>query len=205
MHDIIDLIGASHLHVLRWQAKLGQLCRRPSVPPGSPGLAATWDTVAALIDLDMRAGDEICALAVYGATPEGRALARQLRADHEDVAEIIAETSLRPPGSAPWWQLVTTALSAWAVQCDYEEHGPPDAYRRGADPALRQQLAWQWRAFREVCIRDDQYPDAPPQLPTCQLRLSRPATPRLADSAFCPLACTCQGCTGMLALITPPG
>jgi hypothetical protein len=41
-------------------------------------------------------------------------------------------------------------------------------------------------------------PQAPPQLPTCQLRQTRPATPHLADPAFSPLACTCQTCTDRL-------
>lgn len=203
--DITDLTAASHLHALHWQARLGELRRSLSVPLAAPGLADVWDTVAALIELDMSAEDEICALAVYGTMPEGRALARQLRADHQDLADTIAETSLHPPGSPAWWQLATTALTAWAVQCDHEEHGPPAAYHRTADPAVRQQLGWQWRAFREACIRDDQYPDAPPQLPTCQLRLTRPATPRLADPAFCPLACTCQDCTGRLGRIPALG
>lgn len=203
--DIIDLTAASHLHVLHWQAQLGELRRGLGASPPALDLVAAWDTVAALINLDMRAEDEICAMALYSTTPEGRALARQLRADHQDLAETIAETSLRPPGSPQWWQLASTALSAWAVQCDHEEHGPPAAYRRSADPAVRQQLGWQWRAFREACIRDGQYPDAPPQVPTCQLRLTRPATPRLSDPAFCPLACTCQDCTGRLGRIPVPG
>src|SRR5207302_6181841 len=48
MTDIIDLIAASHLHVLRWQARLGALGRRLGAPPPGPGLAGTWDTIAAL-------------------------------------------------------------------------------------------------------------------------------------------------------------
>jgi hypothetical protein len=78
-------------------------------------------------------------------------------------------------------------LAAWSRQCDDENRGPSAQCRRRADPALRQQLGRQWRAFREAYIRDWPYPDAPSQLPTCQLRLARPAAPRLADPAFCPL------------------
>jgi hypothetical protein len=59
MTDIIDLIAASHLHVLRWQAWLGALGRRLDAPPAGPGLAGTWDTIAALIDLRMAVGDEV--------------------------------------------------------------------------------------------------------------------------------------------------
>jgi anti-anti-sigma regulatory factor len=201
MADIIDLGGASRLHILRWQAQLGQLRRQRCDPASRPELGATWDTLASLIDLHMRAEDEICGPAIYGRTAEGMALAREAEDAHEDIREMIHETSLHPPGSPQWWHLATTTLSAWARQCDHEEHGPPAGYRRRADPALRRELGRRWRAFREACIRDQSYPDAPSQLPTCQLRQARPATPRLADPAFSPLACTCRACTQALARI----
>ena len=201
MTDIIDLIEASQLHILRWLDELG---RRPGAPsPGRFGLAATWDTVATLIDLDMRADDEVCAPAIYDRTPQGRALARQSRQAHAEISELIGETSQQPPGTTLWWHLATTTLTAWSRQYEDEEHGPPGQCRRRADPVLRQQLGRQWRAFREACIRDRSYPDEPSQLPTCQLRLARPATPRLADPAFCPLACTCQACDSQPAGIRP--
>jgi anti-anti-sigma regulatory factor len=195
--DIIDLVGASHLHILRWQERLGQLRRRRTDPASRPELAATWDTVASLIDLHMRAEDEVCGPALYGTEPQGLALARQLKDAHEDVREIVRETSLQPPGSPLWWHMVTTALSTWARQFDDEEHSPLAGYRYRADPALRRQLGLAWRAFREACIRD-LYPVAPAQLPTCQFREARPAVPRLAGPAFGPLACTCHACTDML-------
>jgi hypothetical protein len=117
---------------------------------------------------------------------------------------MTGETRLHPPGTTSWWCLATMTLAAWSRQSDYEEHGPPAQYRRRADPALRQQPGRQWRAFSEACVRDRSYPDAPSQLPTCQLRLARPATPRLADPAFCPLACTCQACDAQPAGIRSP-
>lgn len=193
MADIIDLIRASGLHILHWQLRLGELRRRRGELAPGPQLAAAWDTVASLIDLHMAAWDEVCGPAIYSPTPPGRALAREVMAAHEDIREIMRETSLQSPGWPQWWRLATKALSAWARQLDQEEHGPLDDCLRRADAVLRDQLAHQWRAFREACIRDS-YPDAPPQLPTCQLRLGRPAPPRLADPAFCPLACTCQAC-----------
>ncbi len=82
---------------------------------------------------------------------------------------MIGETSLYPPGSPRWWHLARTALAAWAVHLDQEEHGALAEYRRRADPLLRNQLADRWRAFAEAQIRD-RYPQAPPQIPTCQLR-----------------------------------
>jgi anti-anti-sigma factor len=204
--DIIELLEASQLHILRWQARLGQLRRQRGAPAPGPEVAAAWDTAACLIDLHMQADDEICAPAIYDSTTPGRALARSARDAHDDIREILRETGLQPPGSPLWWDVATTALSAWALQLDYEEHGPPAECRHRADPALRAQLAGQWRAFREAFIRD-QYPGAPAQLPTCQLRRARPATPRLADPAFGPLACTCPDCTERLArgLPSAPG
>lgn len=199
--DIVDLMKASELHILRWQAWLGELRRSAGSPPPGPDLEATWDTVAALIDLHVLSDDEICSPAIYDSTPHGRVLARAAADAHTDISERIGETSLQPPGSPPWWRLVRTTLAAWARQCDEEEHGAPAACRRHADPALRRRLAWQWRAFREARIRDQSYSDAPLQLQTCQLRQGRPATPRLADPSFSPLACTCQDCTGRLARI----
>lgn len=200
--DLIDLIGASQLHILRWHARLGELRRRGS-PASCRELAATWDTVAALLDLHMRAEDEICGPAIYGTEPPGLAVAWDVKDAHADIREMLRETSLQPPGSPRWWQLATTASSAWLRRCEDEEHGPPAEYRRRADPALRRRLARQWRAFSEACIRD-LYPDAPPQLPTCQLRQARPATPRLAGPAFGPLACTCEACTLRLTRIPLP-
>lgn len=197
MSDIIDLMEASCLHILGWQARLGELRRRGDGPP-DPQVAGAWETAASLIVLHMRAEDEICAPAI--APSQGWAACRKLKDAHEDVREIIRETSLQPPGSPLWWQLAANALSAWAQQADQEEHGDLANWLRRADPVLRDQLTRPWRAFREACIRDqDQYRDAPPQLATCQLRLTIPAPPRLADPAFTPLACTCQACTQELA------
>jgi anti-anti-sigma regulatory factor len=198
MADVIDLIKASQLHILRWQARLGQLRRQHGAPDTGPEAAAAWDTAACLIDLHMRADDEICGPAIYDLTPSGRALARLAADAHDDIREILRETGLQPPGSPLWWDLATIALSAWARQLDYEEYGPPADCRRRADPALRAQLARQWRSFREAFIRD-RYPGTPPPLPTCQLRQARPAAPRLADPAFSPLACTCPGCDQRLS------
>jgi hypothetical protein len=91
-------------------------------------------------------------------------------------------------------------MAAWAAQLDLEEHGPLAECRRRADPVLRERLAAQWRAFAEAQIRD-QYPQAPPDIPTHQLPRDShaPATvPQLADPAFGPLACTCRACTRTL-------
>ena len=201
MADISDVIRADGAHILCWQARLGQL-HRGTGPASGPDLAATWDTVTALIDVHARAADEICAPAIYGPEPPGRTLAGQARDDHQDIREIIGETGLQFPGSPRWWQLATAALAAWALHFDDEEHGLSAGYRRRAGRGLREHLARQWRAFAEAVIRDQSYPAAPARLHTCQLRLARPATPRLAGPAFCALACTCQPCTKLLDLLS---
>jgi hypothetical protein len=198
MADIIELILADHLQIMRWAARLGDLHGRGR--DARAELAATWETLAALIDLHMRADDEICDPAVFGGGPEGRAMTRQIRDDHDDIREILREISLQPPGSPSWWHLVRTALSAWAAQLDQEQHSPLAARRYRADPALRERLARQWRAFADACIRD-QYPQAPPEIPTHRLRQDSRApvtVPRLADPRFGPLACTCRACTRAL-------
>jgi hypothetical protein len=53
MAEIIELIAADHLHIVRWQVRLADLCRHRGEPGCAPELAATWDTLAALIDLHM--------------------------------------------------------------------------------------------------------------------------------------------------------
>jgi hypothetical protein len=203
MADIGDLIRADGAHILRWQARLGRL-RRGAVPPYGPDLAATWDTVTALIDLHARAEEEICDPAIYGTGPKGKTLASQARDAHQDIREILGETGLQTPGSPRWWHLATAALAAWALHFDDDEHGPPADYLRRADRRLRERLAGQWRAFAEASIRDKSYPGAPPQLATCHLRLACPATPRLANPAFRPLACTCESCTDRLDRLFRP-
>lgn len=197
MADVCDVIRADGAHILCWQTRLGQLRRDPGSPAG-PDLAVTWDTVTALIDLHGRAEEEICDPAIYRSHLHGRTLAGQARDAREDIRELIDETGLQPIGSPRWWDLATTALAAWALHADDDEHGRPADYRRLAGRELGQHLARQWRAFNEAAIRDQSYPDAPSQLFTCQLRLSFPATPRLADPAFGPLACTCRSCTDRL-------
>jgi hypothetical protein len=200
MADIIELILADHLQIMRWAGLLGDLSRRARGRDDRAELAATWETLVALIDLHMRADDEICGPTVFGGDPDGRAMTRQIRDDHDDVREIIRETRLQPPGSLPWWHLARTALSAWAARLDQEQHGPLAACRFRADPALRERLARQWRAFADAQIRD-QYPQAPPEIPTHRLRQDSRApltVPRLADPRFGPLACTCRACTRTL-------
>lgn len=200
MAGIIDLREASCLHIVRWRARLGELRRRAGPAPCPEELAAAWETVATLTDLHMAAEDEICVPAISRTVPQVRPLTLELRDAHEDIREMIGETRLQSPRSPLWWQFASTALSAWAGHLDQAENGPLGDCLRRADPVLRDQLARQWRAFREARIRD-LYPDAPPELPTCRLRLSRPAPPRLAEPAFSPLSCTCPACTDELARI----
>ena len=200
MADIIELILADHLQIMRWAARLGELYRHDRGRDARAELAATWETLAALIDLHMRTDEEICGPAVVGDDPDGQAMTRQIRDDHDDIRELIRETSLQPPGSPSWWQLARTALSAWAAQLDQEQHGPLAVCRHRADPALRERLARQWRAFADARIRD-QYPQAPPEIPTHRLRQDSRApvtVPRLADPRFGPLACPCRACSRTL-------
>lgn len=152
--DITDLIGADLLHILRWQAQFGEMRRRRRDPASRPALATTWDTLARLIDLHMRAKDVICVPAICDPGRQGRTLAREVEGAHENIREMIRETGRQLPGSPRWWHLATTTLTAWTVQADYEERGLLADYRHRAGPALRCQLALQWRAFMDAQIRD---------------------------------------------------
>lgn len=197
MAEIGDVIRADGAHIMCWQARLGQLHRGGASASG-PDLAAAWDTVTALINLHARAEEEICDQAVYGTGSQGRFLAQRARDIRRDIGEIIGEAGQQATGSPHWWGLATAALAAWALHADDEEYGLPSEYRHRVGRGLRERLARQWRAFTEAAIRDQSYPAVSPRLPTCQLRLARPATPRLAHPAFSPLACTCQACTDQL-------
>lgn len=202
MAEIIELIAADHLHIMRWQVRLAELRHRRGEPGDAPALAVTWNTLASLIDLHMAADEEVCGPAIHGTRPHGRDLAGEARDAHEDIREIIRETGRYPPGSALWWALVTGALAAWTRYLHREVYGPLADCRRRASPALRARLGRQWRTFMDGRIRD-RYQDPPPQVPTCQLRRTRAAAtvPRLADPAFAPLACVCPACTHELDLV----
>lgn len=202
--DIIDLIWTDHRHIRHWAAWLGELDHQDGDRASHPELVMTWQTLAALIDLHMLAEDEICGPAVFGTGPQGRAAARQARDDHEDIREIIRETSLQQPGSPLWWRLATAAVSAWTSQADRQEHRilPDFAARTGA--AQREALCRQWRAFMEARIRD-QIPDAPSRVAACQLRRTRrfPGVPQVAAVIFDPLSCTCPDCDKASGRILP--
>lgn len=67
MRDIIDLIEADHMHIMRWPARLGEFGRRDGGGREPlPVLAGTWQTLAGLIELHMSADEEICGPAVLG-------------------------------------------------------------------------------------------------------------------------------------------
>jgi len=60
MAEIIELIAADHLHIMRWQVRLAELRHRRGEPGHAPALAVTWNTLASLIDLHMAADEEAC-------------------------------------------------------------------------------------------------------------------------------------------------
>jgi Hemerythrin HHE cation binding domain len=134
MAEIIELIAADHLHIMRWQMRLAELHHRRGEPGDTPALAITWNTLASLIDLHMAADEEVCGPAIYGTRPRGRDLAREARDAHEDIREIIRETSQYPPGSALWWALVPGALTAWTRYLHREVYGPLAGCRRRPRP-----------------------------------------------------------------------
>jgi hypothetical protein len=89
MRDIIDLIRADHLQTMHWAARLGELSRRDSGQESRPVLVTTWQTLASLIDLHMRADEEICGPAVFGTSAQAPVLVRQIKDAHEDIRECL--------------------------------------------------------------------------------------------------------------------
>src|SRR5689334_14551930 len=117
MAEIIELIAADHLHIMRWQVRLAELRHRRGEPGHAPALAFTWNTLASLIDLHMAADEEVCGPAIYGT---GR-MAGTWPGKQGTRAGTSTRSSARPatirPGSALWWALVTAAGSlarSWA-------------------------------------------------------------------------------------------
>jgi hypothetical protein len=205
MAEIVELIAADHLHIMRWQLRLAEL-RHRAEPSQTLALVTTWETLSGLIGLHMAADEEVCCPAICGTGPAGLDLAREARDAHEDIREIIRETSLYPPGSRPWWDLATAALAAWTRYLHREVYGPLADCRCRASPVLRARLGRQWRAFMDARIRDG-FQDPPPGIPTCQLRQAwvAAAVPRLTDPAFAPLACVCMACTEELDSVPSAG
>lgn len=202
--DIIDVLRADHRHIMIWRAELGELGRQGSGPGRRQGLASTWDTLASLIGLHMTAEEEILGLPMREAGTWELAQAREVLGAQEDIREVIGETSLQLPGSPLWWHLARSALSAWAVAVDRQEHRILPDFAGRTSPAEREGLCRQWRAFMEARIRD-QIPDAPPQAATCELRRARPSpsVPRVASIAFDPIYCTCPDCDNALDQMFP--
>ena len=120
MAEIVELIAADHLHIMRWQVRLAELRHRPGEPGDALPLTAIWDTLASLIDLHMAADEEVCGPAVYGSGPAGLELVREVAGAHEGIREIIRETGRYPAGSPRWWDLATAALAAW-TRCLHRE------------------------------------------------------------------------------------
>ena len=43
MAEIIELIAADHLHIMRWQVRLADLRHHRGKPGDAPALAVTWN------------------------------------------------------------------------------------------------------------------------------------------------------------------
>ena len=60
MADIIDLIRADQLHITRWAVKRRRLSHQAGTRQHRAELITTWETLGRLIELPMRADEEIC-------------------------------------------------------------------------------------------------------------------------------------------------
>lgn len=205
MADVIALIRTDCVHILRWQAALGYLRHQPTCPGGAdPPLAWTWHITSCLIDWHMSAQDDICGPVLSGTGPPGLCQASEVRAEHQDIRELLAETSLQPPGTPRWWQLAEATLAAWASQADREGHGFLAGLAGCTGPGWRQRLGRQWVAFMNARVLD-QYPHAPAGLTACQLRRAHilRVLPRLDGLCPGPLFCSCPACAAALERIMP--
>jgi len=194
--------GIAEAHQARWPAWLGDLYRRDrgwDTRAELAELVTTWETLAALIDLHMRADEEICGPAVFGGSPAGRAMTRQVRDDHEDIREILRQASLQPPGSPPWWHLARTA---WPPGPRSSTPNSTARWPGAAAPIARCGNSWPASGgpspTRTSATGTRRHRRRSPRTGSGRTAAPPLTVPRLADPRFGPLACTCRACTRTL-------
>jgi len=154
MTDIIELMLSDHRRIRQQSQSFQELAGRENGAGADEALAATWDGLAALIELHLCAEQEICWLPMCGSGPWEREQIAAAAAAAADIAEAISAARLQPVGSWAWWRAVNAALSACAAQLGREESILAE-FARHADRQARDRLGRQWLGFT-AALRLDQ-------------------------------------------------
>lgn len=193
--DIVELILADHQRILVMQRALHNAGRFRGEWGAASALAAVWDRLADVIEVEAAAEEEICYQPMVAAGSWSQEQMEDAVADLDEIGEAVAEARLQPVSSRPWWRAVKAAISACAEHFDRQEQGVLADFRGRADRSQRLQLGGQWSAFITARICDlagaGEADHAACQL--CQWPL--PAGHRhVLDTKGCAVLCACPCC-----------
>jgi hypothetical protein len=193
--DIVELVLAGHQRILLMQRALLEVDRPAGKPGAASALAAVWERLADMIDVQAAAEEEICYLPLLAAGSWSQEELADAVGDLDQIREAMAEARLQPAGSWPWWRAVRAALSACIEHFERQEEGVLADFGGRADRSRRQELGSQWSAFTAARVSDlssgGQAGDAACQL--CQWPL--PAShPHVLDTEGCAVFCACHCC-----------
>ena len=152
--DIVEQIVGDHRRILRLQAALRDAARCDHDTGPGRTLASVWDRLTELIEAHIQAMEEICYLAIFEASPAGRAQMDAAIADHGDIRVAFRQARLQPTGSAGWWRAAHPALAIWAEQTDREELDVLADFARRAGHVERGKLDRQWSALTTARSRE---------------------------------------------------
>jgi hypothetical protein len=193
--DVVELILGAHHRILLMQQALHDAGRLRGEAGSAGALAAVWDRLADVIEVQAAAEEEICYQPMVAASSWSREQMEDAVADLADIGEAVAEARLQPVSSQSWWRAVKAAFSACVKHFDRQEEGVLADFRSRADRSVRRQLGGQWSAFitARICdlARGGEADDAACQL--CQWPL--PASHRhVLDTKACAVLCACHCC-----------
>lgn len=108
-------------------------------------LAHVWQRLSGLLEVHVRAEEEICYLPMFGSGSQAIKRIRDAVSDHDDIREAVGEASLQRAGSSLWWRAVRAALAASSEHLEREERGVLAHCELTASQRL--ELGRQWSAF----------------------------------------------------------
>lgn len=176
--DVIELIMADHRRIRRLREALYDALRFGGESDPESVVAHVWQRLASLLEVHVRAEEEICFLPMSGSGP-GAARIRDAVCDHDDIREAISEASLQRVGSAPWWRAVRAALAASAEHLEREERDVLACC--GLTESQRFGLGREWAGF-VAAWRQDVNPGPSRSSRPPAVRRANPATASAPDA-----------------------